>query len=128
MATKRKTTRTSPTGIRFDIEKLSFISEAEKLETKQQVVDFLMDNYWWRNVVPVTNKSVSQPVSKNDSIRQPAVVLSTYETYLSEISESQSIQSIELTIAAIKAEKSLTLPEKTNLYNFAKQKSTQFDF
>lgn len=49
MATKRKTTRTTPTGIRFDLEKLSFILANEKLGTRQGVVDFLMDSYWWKN-------------------------------------------------------------------------------
>ena len=60
MATKRKTTRTSPTGIRFDIEKLSFISKTENLETKQQVVDFLMENYWWTK--KSEDKLLSSPI------------------------------------------------------------------
>lgn len=73
MATKRKTTRTSPTGIRFDIEKLSFISEREKLETKQQVVDFLMENYWWDK--KSEDKALSAPIkhippSKREIVEQ----------------------------------------------------------
>ena len=73
MATKRKTTRTSPTGIRFDIEKLSFISEREKLETKQQVVDFLMENYWWDK--KSEDKALTAPVkhippSKREIVEQ----------------------------------------------------------
>lgn len=73
MATKRKTTRTSPTGIRFDIEKLSFISERENLETKQQVVDFLMENYWWDK--KSEDKALSAPIkhippSKREVVEQ----------------------------------------------------------
>ena len=73
MATKRKTTRTSPTGIRFDIEKLSFISERENLETKQQVVDFLMENYWWDK--KSEDKALSAPIkhippSKREIVEQ----------------------------------------------------------
>lgn len=132
MATKRKTTKTSPIGIRFDIEKLSFISERENLETKQQVVDFLMENYWWGKktennpaATKVGNVILSKPEHQKQIIKPE---LSTYEVYLEEIITATSVQSIEVTMAAVKAEKSLTSPEKTNLERLAKQKSTQFDF
>jgi len=70
MATKRKTTRTTPTGIRFDLEKLSFILANEKLETRQGVVDFLMDSYWWKNKSPFDAPVKHIPPSKREVVEQ----------------------------------------------------------
>ena len=46
---QNKGSKTNPTGVRFDIAKLNFIKEVEKLETPQQVVTFLMEKYWLEN-------------------------------------------------------------------------------
>jgi hypothetical protein len=35
-----------PTSVRFEEDHLQFIQEKEKLETKQDVVDFLLNAYW----------------------------------------------------------------------------------
>ena len=55
--------KTKPTGVRFDIEKLSFILSREKLTTNQQVIDFLMNKYWWDNKIPVVTHKEAPPLS-----------------------------------------------------------------
>lgn len=51
--------RSNPTGIRFDIEKIEFIKQREKLKSNQQVVDLLMNRYWWEHKVATpTHKEV----------------------------------------------------------------------
>jgi len=53
--------KTNPSGVRFDIVKFDFIKDREGLKTGQQVVNFLMDEYYYRlkggyvKDVPVTN-------------------------------------------------------------------------
>lgn len=41
--------KSQPIGIRFDLQKLEFIKGAENLPTPQQVVNFLMEEYWWKS-------------------------------------------------------------------------------
>ena len=36
------------TSIRFDAEKMELIKKQENLTTPQKVVDFLIDQYWWK--------------------------------------------------------------------------------
>lgn len=48
----KESTKTSPSGVRFDKEQLEFIQNKEpKLTTKQKVVDFLLNKFWWENKV-----------------------------------------------------------------------------
>lgn len=43
----KESTKSKPTGVRFDIEKSDFVKGREKLNTFQKVVDFLLNKYWW---------------------------------------------------------------------------------
>lgn len=55
----KESTKSTPSGIRFDLEKLAFIQKRENVPTKQKVVDFLLNKYWWENKLPhVTAKEV----------------------------------------------------------------------
>lgn len=56
--------KTKPTGVRFDIEKLEFIKKREKLETNQQVVDFLLNSYWWQWKVATPTAKECPPIEK----------------------------------------------------------------
>jgi hypothetical protein len=48
----KESTKSTPSGIRFDLEQLGFIQNKEpKLTTKQKVVDFLLNKFWWENKV-----------------------------------------------------------------------------
>lgn len=48
----KESTKSKPSGIRFDLEQLEFIQKREsKLNTKQKVVDFLLNKYWWEQKI-----------------------------------------------------------------------------
>lgn len=50
--------KSEPSSIRFDLEKLEFISKREGLEGRQRVVNFLFDDYWLRHkILPEYQKS-----------------------------------------------------------------------
>lgn len=51
--------KTSPKSIRFRQDYFDKVKEIEKLETGQQVVDFLLEKYWWETQFP--NKQWSPP-------------------------------------------------------------------
>ena len=61
----KKTLKTNPVGIRFDITKLDFVKEMEKLETNQQVVTYLLDKYWWEHKIVPPNQNVPTNNSYN---------------------------------------------------------------
>jgi hypothetical protein len=54
--------RTDPSSVRFDIDKLEFIKKREKLTSSQQVIDFLMNDYWWKWKVPIPTHKEAQPI------------------------------------------------------------------
>jgi len=71
----KESTKTTPTGIRFDIEKLDFVQKKEMLPTKQKVVDFLLNKYWWENKVPHVTAKEAPPLSlKNTAAFEPPPV------------------------------------------------------
>jgi len=48
----KESNKSKPSGVRFDLEQLDFIQKREpKLNTKQKVVDFLLNKYWWEQKV-----------------------------------------------------------------------------
>lgn len=57
--------KSKPTGIRFDLEKVNLIKEKEKLTTNQQVVDFLMNRYWWEHKLAIPTYKGVPPLPKN---------------------------------------------------------------
>ncbi len=64
---QKESEKTRPTGIRFDIDKLTFIQKRENVPTKQKVVDFLLNKYWWENKVSHVTAKETPPLSlKND--------------------------------------------------------------
>ena len=55
--------KTKPIGVRFDTEKLDFIKVREKLSSNQQVVDLLMNKYWWEHKIPVPTHKEAPPLA-----------------------------------------------------------------
>lgn len=47
MTEERKNRKGDNKSIRFDEKKYELVCSEENLETPQQVVDFLVDKYWW---------------------------------------------------------------------------------
>ena len=41
----------NPTGVRMNDEKLKFVMEKEGLTSRQKVVNFLLDRYWWEQKI-----------------------------------------------------------------------------
>ncbi len=67
----KESTKSKPTGVRFDLEKVDFIKAKEKLNTYQKVVDFLLNKYWWEHkIAKPTHKEVPMvyDVPKTDRI------------------------------------------------------------
>lgn len=84
----KESTKTNPSGVRFDKEQLEFIQKKEpKLTTKQKVVDFLLNKFWWENKVSVPNhkglppeesvapqteyKPIVAPIQKSEVVMPP---------------------------------------------------------
>lgn len=52
--------RSPQTSVRFDPEKLELIKKQENLTTPQKVVDFLIDQYWWKWRLNATSKELDK--------------------------------------------------------------------
>jgi len=84
--------RTNPIGVRFDPDKLDFIKKREKLESNQQVVDLLINRYWWEHKIPVPTHKESPPLdlkqatiqSTQQEIKQPLKPRKTPEQWVAE--------------------------------------------
>lgn len=75
----KESTKSKPTGIRFDIEKSDLVKSREKLNTFQKVVDFLLNKYWWECKIaapshkglppeptPIENKAIVAPIPESE--------------------------------------------------------------
>lgn len=60
--------RTKPITVRFDEDKLEFIKSREKLESNQQIVDLLVNKYWWEFKLPVPTAKEAPPLELRNSI------------------------------------------------------------
>lgn len=64
----KESTKSKPTGIRFDIEKSDLVKGREKLNTFQKVVDFLLNKYWWEHKVAKPSHKGLPPDELNTDI------------------------------------------------------------
>jgi len=68
----KESTKTKPSGVRFDKEQLEFIQKKEpKLTTKQKVVDFLLNKFWWENKVAIVSHKGLPQVYDSPKIENP---------------------------------------------------------
>lgn len=79
--------KSKPTGIRFDLEKVNLIKEKEKLTTNQQVVDFLMNRYWWehklaiptyKDVPPLPNTILEHKIKEEEKGSSEIITVAQY--------------------------------------------------
>lgn len=58
--------KSNPVSVRFDLEKVEFVKTAENLKTSQNVVDFLLDKYWWerKSLVVAAEAPKFEPIKK----------------------------------------------------------------
>jgi len=80
----KESTKTKPSGVRFDKEQLEFIQKKEpKLTTKQKVVDFLLNKFWWEFKVAKPSHKGLPPENLNDmpNYQNPVSELSSLPNY-----------------------------------------------
>lgn len=76
----KESTKSSPTGIRFDIEQLEFVQKKEpKLTTKQKVVDFLLNKFWWEFKITKPSHKGLPPEELNDKLNFTTVTPESYD-------------------------------------------------
>jgi hypothetical protein len=134
----KESTKSKPTGVRFDLEKVEFVKTKEKLNTYQKVVDFLLNKYWWEHkVAKPTHKEVpmfydspkiDKGIYNETSIwQEPKPKIDQYAAYQTEISEANSVLEIENIVREIKKD---AIPDwqKNKLEKIAVEKSKTFDF
>jgi hypothetical protein len=137
----KESTKTNPSGIRFDKEQLEFIQKREsKLNTKQKVVDFLLNKYWWefkvklepnhKGLPPVSEiKPIEQPKSNyqvNTAPKPTNPILSKFQDYKELILATRTVKEIEGIMMVVKNDEFLTVGEKRNLDGIAINHSRDF--
>ena len=111
--------KTNPVGVRFDIDKLGFIKEREKLVTNQQVIDFLMNKYWWENKVAAPSHKEAPPLHLKEetgfvqqlrdmSVKRPK----TAEDYVLEKRELLDAEAYQIWLKELENDPNLTDREK----------------
>lgn len=93
----KESTKSSPSGVRFDLEKLAFIQKRENLPTKQKVVDFLLNDYWWKWKVPVATAKEAPPLAlKVETVIAPTpqakVAVSAPKSFLQYQNEKRELE------------------------------------
>jgi hypothetical protein len=116
--------RTNPVGVRFDPEKLEFIKIREKLKTNQQVVDLLINKYWWENKVAVPTHKEAPPLRlREDPVfgmqikEMPVKKPKTLEDYVLEKSEITDADSYQDWLRELENDPNLTDSEKKQAKN-----------
>ena len=112
--------RTKPIGVRFDPEKLEFVKGREKLTSNQQVVDLLMNRYWWENKMPhVTAKEAPPLTLKIESVpiaapeqKRSVIAPKSFTQYQSEKRELECQEDYEKWLAAVKSDPYLSTKQK----------------
>jgi hypothetical protein len=96
------------TSVRYNPDKLNLIKTRESLETVQQVVDYLVDAYWWQHKL--------NPRTKDGA---PATEFQAFEE---QIKEANEVPALELVKWAVIKSASLDQMEKKVLMTSAGEK------
>ena len=69
---KKKATKTSPIGVRFNIDKLELVKSENNIATPQKVVDFFLDGYEPKKekAEPIITKTTESAMSRLDALRK----------------------------------------------------------
>lgn len=124
--------KTTPTSIRFDIEKLALVKERERLVTGQQVVDFLLNKYWWDNKLPNPTWKESPPLElreaslitpdqkatvKSDNNEDQQITLTSEAAFMERLATVKNMNEIKKIVQEV---------EKSGLTFFPKQRVKDF--
>jgi hypothetical protein len=135
-----------PKGIRFDPVKLKHVMDREGLSSAQQVVNWFLDAYWWKNQPnPFREEGIPLPadyvemkgvgiagkpgvsVTGNGTIKPafsiPPPVIDQYGAYKEELERADSVQEIEGINKVLQKDSLLTPGQKRSLELFGKEVS-----
>ena len=73
----KKPNKTKPIGVRLNIAQFEFIKWREKIETAQGVINFLIDEYYWRFKIP----SLQQQQENISHTMKPCLMCQNLFTY-----------------------------------------------
>lgn len=124
--------KNNPTGIRFNEEKLTFIKgQHPNLKTKQQVVNYLLDEFYWRhNISQQTPNSVakSEVSEQHTTTYEPTIPkIRPSDAYLADIKRATSISQLEIISGEFWADMDVPKHEQNRLQAIAVQKSQEID-
>jgi len=131
----KESTKSAPSGIRFDIEQLEFIQKREsKLNTKQKVVDFLLNKYWWEQKVSLTpNHKGLPPTSELRPMVTPektytisasiptAPVMSQEDAYKADLKAARTINDVQYIVKLAKEDTMLSMQAKARIEKYGQE-------
>lgn len=81
----KESAKSTPSGIRFDLDKLAFVQKRENLPTKQKVVDFLLNEYWWKWKVPTVTAKEVPPMGLKTEVKDEPLSFDAMKANLSPV-------------------------------------------
>lgn len=115
----------NPTGVRFNEDHLGLVLRLEKLKTKQEVVNFLLADYWWRHKHQMDAQKAVAAALPYVNQQQPK---SIYETYEDEIRSAQNLAELNKMGKSLENERGLNSAQKATLNHMAKQRAKYLEF
>lgn len=119
--------RTKPIGVRFDPDKLEFVKGREKLSSNQQVVDLLINKYWWEHKMPhVTAKEAPPLTLKSETAvmppphpKAPTTAPKSFLQYQSEKRELECDEDYQKWLTAVQGDPLLSTKQKDLLIKYS---------
>lgn len=97
--------------------------EREKLTSPQQVVNFLLDSYWWQNKPGSTTRAqVEDSGQKPPQAAPKSKIKHTYDWYIKAIQDLEFDDEYKSMCSLIKSDDDLSNKQKENLYLLMKNK------
>lgn len=117
--------KTKPTSIRFDPEKLALVKVKKGLQTPQQVVNYLLDTFWWQNelVAGAKETQAALPYIKPEEPKLPP-----FDAYKGKIKELKNIPDCQALVRAAKSDPDLADWQKRQIETMSIEKSKTFEF
>ena len=122
----KESTKSKPTGVRFDLEKSEFVKKREKLNTFQKVVDFLLNKYWWENRMPVPTHKEAPPLAlKQEMVQEqpkqvtpPPKAFKTLLQYKAEKLELETQEQYDKWLAELNADQNFSQKQKDMIIKY----------
>lgn len=118
-------------SVRFDNEKLSFLqSMVKELVSGQQIVDYLLNKYWWDNKVPFVSAKEAPPLRLKEETVTPKSIIDIWDKpkqqptfksvadYSAEKKELETEEDYNKWLAALKADPNISSKQKDLLIKY----------